>query len=71
MRITNISVRDTVLVLYQWMAHAGLGNAPQSAIIYPGKDFVSSQPVEILGTYKLVTCTKLVDDPSVCEVSDE
>jgi hypothetical protein len=65
MRVTNKSARDRVLVLFR-----SEGQHVCSCILKPDSTWVA-RDVEILGTYKICQVTKLVDDPSVVEVSDE
>jgi hypothetical protein len=66
-RVKNLSSRDSVLVL--WKAYG----RPEtfSHVLSPGGNTTLVAGAELLGTYKLVQVTKLVDDPTVTEVTDE
>jgi hypothetical protein len=67
MKVRNLSVRDSVLILWKRVGVFG----PSSLIAKRGEVVDFDSDIEILGTYKLVQCTKLVDDPTVTEVTDE
>ena len=65
MKVTNTSVLDSVLVVWR---RDGMG--PSALVLSAGSGQFLDGDVEILGTYKLVQVTKLVDDPTVCEVEE-
>lgn len=66
MKVKNASVRDEALVVWRYAD----GRSSQAVVIKPLTRIELGAGAMIVGTYKLVTCTKLVDDPSIVEVEE-